>query len=224
MPTLQITRAGMAPEHAMATCNYLLSLMLWPVECDDRTEFLQTCAAAAAIDAARAVPGAAHSPDLIEQALRARRPADFQQVIDRRVQLGLQVGEYYASAWQHTLPEMELPPFVAGEARRLMTSPQRRALHSGVLGEKSLENVLREFRPAACLWAARFILEAENMDHAFPCAPDRIPEFLGLAEWVRRQLSQAGVGRRREPLLPPDADVWRPPAWLNLPRGRLVRA
>jgi hypothetical protein len=57
MPTLAITRAGLAPAHAVATLDYLLSIMLWPVECDMRQHFLRAAAAHRRAAAAIAVPG-----------------------------------------------------------------------------------------------------------------------------------------------------------------------
>ena len=48
MPTLEITRRGLAPDHASATFDYVLSIMLWPIECEMRREFQRTWVSPAA--------------------------------------------------------------------------------------------------------------------------------------------------------------------------------
>ena len=95
MPQIQITRSGVHPEHAMATRNYVFSLMLWPREQEaaERADFMRTCDAAQVLDQARALPGTLRL-EMLEQAWRAKPPDDFQAEIDRRVILGAQVGEY----------------------------------------------------------------------------------------------------------------------------------
>jgi hypothetical protein len=218
-PTLQITRAGLRPEHAAATRNYLLSVMLWPAECDARTEFMKTCAAAAAVDAAEAVPGAPLSPELLQHVLQARSPKDHQNEVNRRITIGAQVGEFYARASQDAEFEQ---PFSVGEIRRRMTSPARRKLHPAVLGDKSLEAALREFRPSAPLWAASHVIHAEHGEVEVPCRPDQILDFLGYAERIRMRVSALKLRHQHEPLLPPSADVWRPPTWMTLPPLRLL--
>ena len=217
MPTLEITRAGLGPEHAMATRNYLLSVMLWPRERDaaERAEFMRTCAAAEAADKAVAVPamGAAGLGDLLRQTIEARPPRDFEAEISRREKIGLQIGEYYAVLWQPAALKrvgVMAEPYSVKQLQGAMTSPRRRALHPDVIkSDKTLESVLADFRPAACLWAAQFIRYRESIDHEAPCAPDRILDFLAYAESVRQLVGPALRSLSSD-------DLWRPPAWLRL--------
>jgi hypothetical protein len=220
MPTLEITRAGFRPEHAMMTRNYLLSIMLWPVECDQRREFMRTCELAVAIDATKAVPGAAggNAAELAERAFNVRRPVDHQPEIDRRTKIGAQIGEFYATAWVYG--EIDRP-FSVKAIRGALTTPARRKLHPAVMGDKSLEAALREYRPVATLWAASYIQRAEGIDDEAPCALNRLAEFLALAESVRAIATSLPLLNRSPGVLSRQDDVWRPPPYLHLPKVSL---
>ena len=164
MPELEITAAGLEVEHARATCDYLFAVMLWPTECDARTEFLRTRSIVSAIEAAKAAAGIgkATALDLAEQALSAQPPARQLPEIERRSQLGVQVGEFFAAAWQvgemkeagyhlrhiarrdggvehrvDPLGDLPAPTVSVKQLRGLMTTPARRRLHRAVVGEKT---------------------------------------------------------------------------------------
>jgi len=216
MPELKITAAGLGVEHARATCDYLLAIMLWPIECDARTEFLRTCSIGSAIEAAKAAPGIGEATalDLAERAFFAAPPAQHEPEVQRRKYLGLQVGEFFAAAWVRG-GEMNEPVSVK-QLRGLMTTPARRRLHPAVVGEKTFENILREFRPAATLWAAKYVMFREGIDRTAP-SPGMLMEFLALAERARRIVTSLPLRSRRDPLLSSETDLWRVPSWLQLP-------
>jgi hypothetical protein len=74
MPILQIGRGGLSAEHAAATFDYVISVMIWPTECDMRREFQRSCGIARRTEAAAAVPGLPVGGDLFKEALAAWPP------------------------------------------------------------------------------------------------------------------------------------------------------
>lgn len=214
MPTLQITRAGLAPEHAAATLDYVTSIMLWPLECDMRTEFQRTCAAGRRAAAAVAVPGLAAEPGLYSELEDILPPRILKKELQPQLGRGFRVGEFYASACGLTAWERPGKPISIKQLRGQMTTEARRKAHPAMdVGDKLLERDLHDFRSVATLWAAGHISMAENL--GLFC-PKRISEFLSLSEWVRAKLLQ-GLTKKGDPLLPGDVDIWRVPPFLTLP-------
>lgn len=220
MPTLKITRRGLAPDYLRATFEYLLGVMLWPADEDRRDEYLHTCAAMRHADLAAAVPGAFTAAEMVsslQEAALARAPADWREEMISRLHRGLLVGLYFARCWNRAVTGERV---VIKELHALMTSTEFRAQHPSVdLGPKALEAAIRQFRPAGPLWGAVVILREERGEMF---TPEAVADLLGTAEHVRRLAAATPLQGRSGALLPADVDVWRPPAWLQIPELRLV--
>jgi hypothetical protein len=217
MPQLEITRAALAPEHALATTNYLHSIMLWPGfdHAPQRREFLRTCDAARAIDEAKALPDTLRV-EIAEQWFHAKRPKDFEDEVTQRSQEGMLVGEFYAEMiGRHLVGD----PILVKDMLTHMASREVRALHPvRNRGRSKHEELIAEYRPAALLLAAAYIR------HHFPAdlPMDHVAEFLAVSEWVRvRAASIIPSPHRAEALLPPERDLWRVPPYLKLPHMKL---
>ena len=220
MPTLEITRAGLAPQHADATNHYIFSIMLWPVECDARREFQRSCAALRRADAAAAVPGMPADPDLFRELAEIVPLRILENELMPQYHRGLRVSYFYAAACGIATWGQPGIPLSIKRLRDKITEPAHRALHPALdVGDKLLERDLRDFRSVSMLWAAAHVSAAEQL-HVFRA--DRLAEFLALAEWLRTLAFKART-LKGEPLLSPDVDLWRPPSWLKLPSVQLFR-
>jgi hypothetical protein len=99
MPTLEIRRARLRPEYAAMTFNYLLGIMLWPVECDARRDFMRTCAAGWKIDLNTAVPGLQSDIELLlNEAIDVSPRESLSQQMRPRLARGERVGLELAKA------------------------------------------------------------------------------------------------------------------------------
>jgi hypothetical protein len=226
MPILQITQAALAPEHARATFEYLLAVMLWPrpTDQDCRDAFLRTCDVARRADLAAAAPSTFAPNDLaasLRDALFARAPADWHAEIESRIHRGMLVGIYFAGCWNRAVSSERVS---VKQLHGLMTAPKWRAQHPAAdIGPKTLEAAIREFRQAGPLWAAAFICGKE-LDEPFPPrTSDGIIHLLAVAEDVRRVAASTSLQGRKEPLLPEAVDAWRPPTCLQLPEAKFVQ-
>ena len=104
-----------------------------------------------------------------------------------------------------------------GESKPVQTALQQVA---GVLGSKKHsasshpnEAIWKAFRAVAHLWAA-FIHLDDGTDGLvqFPCEPNRLPEFLSLAEEFRKLGESMRPPKRADPLLNPGETVKLPDA------------
>lgn len=222
MPTLEITAASFAPEHAAATFDYIRGIMLWPTDCDDRREFYRTAAADRKRRAAAAAPGLPIEPGLHDDLFDAQPWRVLKPVIMVRQHIGLRVGYFFAAAvgiptWGTPGKALSVGELL-GKVALADAKRRRPALHPALdVGVKVLERDLRDFQSVRTLWAAAHISATEGVD-AF--RPHRLADFLALTEWVRG-LALAVRTKKGTPLLLPDTDVWRPPTGLDLPSWRL---
>jgi hypothetical protein len=221
MPTLEITNAGLAPEAAPMTLNYLLGIMIWPAECDARREFLRTLTAQRRRDLFAVAPETADPAEILEvmdELASVRSPESLKENMQSRIERGSRVGEEFAAAigiatWVKPGSLVSIK-----NLRWRMTTSQRRAAHPAMnVGEKQLEKDSREFRAVCHLWGA---LHINNIEQLGLFCPSRLAEFLSLSEWVR----SAGLRvrtKKGDPLLAPGSDSWRPPISLELPHCSL---
>jgi len=216
MPTLEIRRARLRPEYAAMTFNYLLGIMLWPVECDARRDFMRTCAAGWKIDLNTAVPGLQSDIELLlNEAIDVSPRESLSQQMRPRLARGERVGLELAKAiaeatWGNPARARVSIKSLRGE----MTTPERRKLHPAMdVSEKTLQKDSLEFRSVAHLWGAACISHTEGCDFFRPA---RLAEFLALSEGLRIRALQVPT-LKGDMLLSRDLDSWRPPSWLTLP-------
>lgn len=216
MPTLEIRRAGLRPEYAAMTFNYLLGIMLWPVECDARRDFMRTCAAGWKIDLNTAVPGLQSDIELLlNEAIDVPSREFLSQQMRPRIARGYRVGEELAAAiGLATWANPARARVSIKSLRAELTMPERRKLHSAMnVSEKTLQKDSLEFRRVAHLWGALYISCADEYDLF---RPDRLAEFLALSEGLRVRALQVPT-IKGDMLLGREVDSWKPPSWLTLP-------
>ena len=223
MPTLQITRAGLAPENLRATVEALQAVMFWPRDQDRREAFLRTCDAARRAELAEAVPGAFAPADLttlICDALHVRAPAEWRDEMEQRLYRGTLVGIFFAECWNNRVRGKSVS---VKQVYNLMTTDQWRMQHPEAdISAKTLEAAIRDFRPAGPLWAATVIRFQVFKEVFPPNTPGGVVQFLATAEYVRQTAAATPLQGRNEPLLPAGTDVWRAPNWLQLPQLEAV--
>jgi len=220
MPTLEIRRAGLRPEYAAMTFNYLLGIMLWPVECDARRDFMRTCAAGWKIDLNTAVPGLQSDIELLlNEAIDVPSREFLSQQMRPRLARGCRVGLELAraignSTWAN-------PSSTRVSIKRLradITTPELRKLHPWMdVGEKTLQKDSLEFRQVAHLWGAYQISNFERFDLFRPA---RLAEFLTLSEYVHARALQVRTSKG-DTLITRKVDSWRPPSRAPLPEVTL---
>ena len=208
MPYLEITQAALDPQHARATCEYLMGIMLWPSDAERRAAFLKTAAAVRLVEEVEAVPGT-QRPDMLRQTLGVTAPRDFAAEVNRRWLEGAAVGEYYGIAFQRDLLHL---PVSLKELTSVQTRSERRKLHPAAdFGSSKLRDHLREYRPAAHLWASLYMRHADGIDCALPCSLDQIDQFLSLATTIAARLGTIKLERQSRPMIGPGVDLWRVP-------------
>lgn len=168
MPTLEIRRAGLAPEYATATIDYLISVLIWPAECDERVEFMRTCAVGRMAALGAAVPAMLQgiAPEDLLEAMPSRVLGAW---MEPRIYRGAAAGEFYATA----VARRELGQLVSiASLREAMTTPDRRRLHPGAdIGDTTLEGTLRDFRAVAHLGATDQAGQLAAVGGANPARP-----------------------------------------------------
>src|SRR4051812_46740231 len=187
MLALELTAAALAPQFARATSEYLFAIQIWPGfgQADRRAEFLETCAVARQVDEAKAVPGT-FRVEMLDQVFASSPLSSFQDEVSRRALQGVTVGMYYATAIE--LDRVGVPVSVK-QLRAFQTRPELRRGHPAAdIGEAQLRDLLREYRPAAHLLAARCMQAVAKLDAGEPSSPDPIGEFLALSELAANRL------------------------------------
>ena len=219
MPTLQITRQGFAPEHAGTAHDYVLSIKLFPIECDDRLELQRSQSVHRRKVAALAVPGMpglAMDGDLADELEDVLPKRLIAEKLRPQIARGFRVGYFFACAYSH---------WYRGQGPLAIKLLQGDILQAGHpvldVSEKLVELDRHEFQSVGPLWAAHFICMAENRLDLL--RPERLADYLSLSEMVREALMAKARTHKGTPVLSPTADVWRPPAWLQLPPQRWLK-
>jgi len=231
MPILEITPAMVGPDRTRLALNYIESMMLWQDDEAQRAEAMRTGTATFIRDSISAVPAA-------QREVEASRWVDWYALLADAFPLkhiqeqakkpfvhGLIAGEILAAAvlryeidgsikLESLKHQMIGTPDIPGILpKRAKTSPWF------VISRSTLENTIwPKFKPVSHLWASYWFSSIVEADHTFPCALQRLPQFLSIANFFMLSGSKISLPRRgHQKLVEPDI-MWRIPSDIVLPR------
>jgi len=204
---LELTAAALDPSHARATNEQLMAVKAWPAfnQAKKRDECREAFGVDRAIAEAEAV-GGSPPPGLLR---RAQKATDLDalrvEFVQQRCRNGFLVGEYYWNALEASLRGAQ---FTAAELKYAQTRPARGRLHPVLkINTSKMRDIEREYRPAAHLWCAHFLMK-------FEFEPPNLPEYLALSELIADHLLTIHL-KQHGPLLDPRTPLWRVPAQLR---------
>jgi hypothetical protein len=223
MPILEITPEMIGPNRNRLGLNYIESVMLWPDDKTKRDESIRTGTATFIRDAINAMPAVKRAAEAAEWLDWCGLLADamplrlIQEEAKKRYVHGCLAGELLGAA----VGDHARGAFTKLESLKaeLCEYNQKRATITKWfdVSFSTLNNIIwTKYKPVSHLWAT-YLTNALAGDMTFPCALNRLTEFLAVSEvFLRRGLALPLSRRGGETLLQADR-MWFLPNDLGLP-------